>query len=365
MKNIYEKYAKLLVNYSLELKKGDKFLIRSSYLAEDFLKEIYREALAVGVHPELKIDLNGSEKIFYEMANEEQLQYVLPTLMHVVENYDALLLVVAPFNLKELQNVNPAKKQLVNVAHTDFRKTIIRRTAEGNFRWSLCAFPTEAAAQECGMSRSEHEDFVYSACFLYDDDPVAKWFELKDKQQTIVDYLNGKDQIRYVGKDIGITFSAKGRKWVNSAGTKNMPSGEVFTSPVEDSVNGKIRFSFPGFYMGQEIEDIRLEVKDGEVMKWDAKKGKALLDKILEIPGAKRFGEAAIGTNKGINRFTKNMLFDEKMGGTIHMAIGAAIPEAGGKNESSVHWDMLADMKDGGEIYADDELIYKNGEFIT
>lgn len=179
-----------------------------------------------------------------------------------------------------------------------------------------------------------------------------------------MDYLEGKNKVRYVGKDIDISFSAKGRKWINSAGTKNMPSGEVFASPVEDSVNGKIRFSYPGFYMGQEIEDIFLEVKGGEVVKWDAKEGKALLDKILEIPGATRFGEAAIGTNKGISKFTKNMLFDEKMSGTIHMAIGAAIPEAGGKNESAIHWDMLADMTNGGEIYADDELIYKNGEFI-
>ena len=199
---------------------------------------------------------------------------------------------------------------------------------------------------------------------LFDDDPVAKWCELRDKQQKIVDYLEGKDKICYLGRDIDISFSARGRKWINSDGTKNMPSGEVFTSPVEDSVNGKIRFSYPGFYMGQEIEDISVEVKDGEVVKWNAKKGKGLLDKILEIPGAKRFGEAAIGTNKGINKFTKNMLFDEKMGGTIHMAIGAAIPEAGGKNESGVHWDMLADMSDGGEIYADDELVYKNGEFL-
>jgi aminopeptidase len=364
MKDIYKKYAKLLVNYSLELKKGDKFLIRSSYLAEDFLKEIYREALVVGAHPELKVDLNGTEKIFYETADEEQLKYIPPTTEYIVENYDASIFVLAPFNLKELQNVDPSKKQLANMAKADLMKIHMRRTAEGSFRWNLCVFPTDAAAQECGMSRSEYEEFVYSACFLYDEDPVAKWFELRDKQQAIVDYLSDKEQIRYLGKDIDISFSAKGRKWINSAGTKNMPSGEVFTSPEEDSVNGKIRFSYPGFYMGQEIEDIKLEVKDGEVVKSDAKEGKALLDKILEIPGATRFGEAAIGTNKGINKFTKNMLFDEKMGGTIHMAIGAAIPEAGGRNESSVHWDMLADMTDGGEIYADAELIYKNGEFI-
>jgi aminopeptidase len=364
VKDIYKKYAKLLVNYSLELKKGDKFLVRSSYLAEDLLKEVYGEALAVGAHPELKIDLNGIEKIFYETANEEQLKYITPTSKYIIENYDASISVIAPFNLKELQNVDPAKKQTAYMAQDDLMKTYMRRTAEGSFRWNKCVFPTDAAAQECGMSRSEYEEFVYSACFLYEDDPIDEWKKLEKKQQKIVDYLNGKDQIRYVGKDIDITFSAKGRKWINCAGDFNMPDGEVFTSPVEDSVNGKIRFTYPGIHMGQEIEDISLEVKEGQVVKWDAKEGKELLDKILEIPGAKRFGEAAIGTNKGINKFTKNMLFDEKIGGTIHMAIGAAIPEAGGKNESSVHWDMLADMTDGGEIYADGELIYKSSEFI-
>jgi len=364
MKNIYKKYAKLLVNYSLELKKGDKVLIRSSYLAEDLLKEIYREALAAGAHPELRISLNGTEKIFYESASEDQLKYIPPTTKYVVENYEASIYVLAPFNLKELQNVDPLKKKSANMARADLVKTYMNRSATGSFRWSLCVFPTDASAQECGMSRSEYEEFVYSACFLYEDDPIDAWQKLGKKQQQIVDYLNDKDQIRYVGKDIDISFSASGRKWINSAGTKNMPSGEVFTSPVEDSVNGKIRFSYPGFYMGQEIEDIYLEVKNGEVVNWDAREGKELLDKILEIPGAKRFGEAAIGTNNGINKFTKNMLFDEKMGGTIHMAIGAALPEAGGTNESSVHWDMLADMTTGGEIYADGELIYKNGEFI-
>ena len=364
MKNICEKYAKLLVNYSLSLKKGDKCHSMSSYLAEDLLKEIYCEALRVGAYPEFRVSLNGTEKIFYDCASDEQLKYVSPVSQHVIENYDAMLAVLAPFNLKELQNVAPVKKQMVSIAQTELFKTYLKRVAEGDMRCTICAFPTDAAAQECGMSRSEYEEFVYAACFLYDGDPVSKWCEIRDKQQRIVDYLNDKNEIKYVGKDIDITFSAKDRKWINCEGKINMPDGEVFTSPVEDSVNGKIRFSYPGIYMGQEIEDISLEVKEGEVVKWDAKKGKELLDKILEIPGAKRFGEAAVGTNKGIKKFTKNMLFDEKMGSTIHMAIGAAIPEAGGKNESGVHWDMLADMSEGSEIYADGELVYKDGEFI-
>ena len=364
MENILTKYAKLLVGYSLGIKKGDKILIVSSYLAEDLLKEVYREAISAGAFPELRVGINGTEKIFYDNAGDEQLKYISPTVKYVYENYEAILNILAPFNLKELENIAPAKKQAVSLGRADIFKTLMKRTAQGKLNWNLCVFPTDSAAQECGMSKSEYEQFVYSACFLNENDPVEKWRQVEKDQQRIVDYLTNKDNIRYSGKDIDISFSAKGRKWINGAGKHNMPCGEIFTSPVEDSVNGKIRFSYPGMYLGQEIEDISLEVKDGLVIKWDAKKGKSLLDKLMEIPGARRFGEAAIGTNTGIKKFTKNMLFDEKLAGTIHMAIGQTIPEAGGKNESAIHWDMLADMHDGGEIYADGTLIYKNGNFL-
>jgi aminopeptidase len=266
--------------------------------------------------------------------------------------------------LKELENVEPEKKRAVSLSRADIFKVLMKRSAKGKLNWNLCVFPTDAAAQECGMSKSEYENFVYSACFLNENDPIAQWRQFEKKQQRNVDFLNRRKNIHFKGNDIDISFSTKGRKWINGAGQHNMPCGEVFTAPVDDSVNGKVRFSYPGLYLGQEIEDIFLEVKDGLVIKWDAKKGKSLLDKLMEIPGARRFGEAAIGTNTGIKRFTKNMLFDEKLAGTIHMAIGAAIPEAGGKNESAIHWDMLADMHDGGEIYADGTLIYKNGRFI-
>ncbi len=364
MENILSKYAKLLIHHSLNLKKGDKLFIISTYLAEDLLKEVCREALAAGAHPELRIGINGADKIFYDNASDEQIKYTSPAIKYIFENYEAILTILAPFNLKELQNVDPEKKKLASMGHADILKTEMKRAAEGSLNWTLCVFPTDAAAQECGMSKSEYEEFVFSACFLNEDNPIGKWLELKNNQQRIVDYIAKKDIIRYLGKDIDISFSAKGRKWINGSGIRNMPCGEIFTSPVDDSVNGKIRFSYPGFYLGQEIEDISLEVKDGTIIKWDAKKGKSLLDKLMEIPGAGRFGEAAIGTNTGIKKFTKNMLFDEKLAGTIHMAIGAAIPEAGGKNESAIHWDMLADMHDGGQIYADGTLIYESGRFI-
>lgn len=364
MESIYSKYAKLLVHYSLSIKTGDRFLVQSTYLAEPLLKEIYRTALGAGAHPEFRIGLNSMEKIFYDCATDEQLRYVSHLMEYAVNNYEKLLTIISPFDMKELQNVDPGKIQTVRIARGKINNTIHKRDAKGELNWGLCVFPTEAAAQECGMSLSEYEDFVFRACLLYEDDPIAEWNKLKDHQQRIVDYLTGKNQIRFEGNDINITFSTEGRKWMNSAGTRNMPSGEVFTCPVEDSVEGKIRFSYPGFYMGKEIEDIMLEIRDGEVVAHSAAKGKELLDKILEIPGARRFGEAAVGTNHGIAKFTKNTLFDEKIGGTIHMAIGSSLPEAGGKNESAIHWDMLANMHDGGKIFADGELVYENGKFL-
>lgn len=365
MRDIYTKYAELLVNYSLQVKKGDRFLIQSTYLAEPLLKEIYKAALEVGAHPEFRIGLNGTEKIFYDYATDEQLRFVPPLAEYAYRNYETLLTIISPFDMKELQSIDPGKIQTVRIARGEVNNTIHKRAAKGELNWSLCVFPTKAAAAECGMSLSEYEDFVFRACLLYEDDPIAKWNQLKDNQQRIVDYLNGREKIRFVGKNTDVSFSAKGRKWLNCYGDRNMPDGEVFTCPVEDSVNGVVRFSFPGFYMGKEIEDIKLEVKDGEVVRWDAAKGKDLLDKILEIPGARHFGEVAVGTNHGIDRFTKNMLFDEKIGGTIHMALGASLPEAGGKNESAIHWDMLADMRDGGKIYADGDLVYESGKFLV
>ena len=364
MENMYQKYAKLLIHYSLGLKKGDKLLINSTYLAEPLIKEVFREALTAGAHPEIQIAINELTRVFYDHASVAQLRYVSPMYLHAVKSYDAFLTIRAPFNLKELQSIDPEKKKKAAVAQTRVKKLFMKRASTGALKWTLCEFPTDSQAQECSLSRSEYEDLVFSACFLYSENPQGEWQKMRASQQHIVDFLSARRNVRIVGKGTDLSFTTRGRKWINSDGRHNMPSGEVFTTPEEDSVQGKVTFSFPGIYMGQEIEEIVLHVEAGEVKKWAAKKGEQLLAKILEIPGAKRFGEAAIGTNTGIRRFTKNMLFDEKMGGTIHLALGGSYPETGGKNESPIHWDLLADMKEGGQIFADGELIYKNGMFL-
>jgi aminopeptidase len=226
-------------------------------------------------------------------------------------------------------------------------------------------YPTESLAQEAGMSLRDYEAFVEKACLLDQADPIAAWEEVHRSQQTIVDYLTGKKQLVIKSRDTHLQMSVEDRIWINSDGHTNFPSGEVFSAPLEDSVEGHIRFSYPGIYAGQEIEDIRLTFEKGKVVEAKASRGEALLKALIQTdPGASYVGEVAIGTNYGIQQFTKNMLYDEKMGGTIHLALGSAYAKSGGKNQSAIHWDMLCDMKSGGEIFADGELFYRNGQFI-
>ncbi len=331
---------------------------------QPLLQEVVKEALQAGAHPEPLLSVAGLQRLLYAYGDDSQIAYVSPLYRYAVEHFDALLNIRSPFNVRELETVEAEKKKLALSAQGEVKSIFSRRAAEGRLKWTLCEFPTESQAQESGLSRREYEEHVFASCLLYDEDPSARWREVHDQQQAIVDRLRGKKQIRIVAPDSDLSFSVEDRVWINSDGRRNMPSGEIFTSPVEESVQGRIRFSYPGIFMGQEIEDIVLEVSDGTVVGWDARKGRDLLSQVLSLPGANRLGEAAIGTNRGITRFTRNMLFDEKMGGTIHCALGSSYHETGGRNESAVHWDLLADMKEGGEIYADGELIYRNGEFV-
>ncbi len=215
------------------------------------------------------------------------------------------------------------------------------------------------------MSLAEYEDFVFQACFVGKPDPVAEWRRVAKEQERIVNYLNAKKTIKVEGKDTDLTVAVSGRKWINCCGLRNMPDGEVFTGPVEDSAQGRIRYSYPAIYGGKEVVDVRLEFKDGKVTEARAEKGEDLLQAMIAMDeGAKRIGEFAIGTNYGVQRFTKNTLFDEKIGGTIHLALGFSIPESGGVNQSGIHWDMVCDLKEGGRIFADGEKFYEDGKFL-
>jgi len=240
----------------------------------------------------------------------------------------------------------------------------MRRSAAGELRWVGTLFPTNAYAQEADMSLSEFQDFVYGACHVDKADPSAEWRKVSLEQQRLVDWLKGKDQLRVQGPSVDLTLSIAGRTFINSDGKRNMPSGEIFTGPVEDSVNGWVRFSYPAIVAGREISGVELVFEEGKVVRASAEKNEEFLLSALESDeGARYLGEFAIGTNYGIDRFTKNILYDEKIGGTIHMALGSGYPETGSKNKSSIHWDMICDMRNGGKIFADGELIYDTGDF--
>lgn len=362
-KSILEKYAQLLVKYSLDIQEGDRLLVSTTPLAEPLIREIYREVIQAGGVMEWHPEFRGQKSILLNQGTPFQLAQVSPLYQKAMEEYEAYLYIMAPYNLHEAAEIDSERANQRARSLSPFRKKYYARTATRSLKRSLCLYPTLAHAQNAGMSLENYENFVFNACRLFDEDPIHSWLQVRAQQQKIVDYLNRCTHIRYKNEHTDIEFSTQGRTWINSDGQTNMPSGEVYTSPVEDSVNGHIFFSMPGHYQGHDVEGVRLEVKEGWIERWEASRGKDFLDQIFQTPGARRFGEAAIGTNYGIDRITRNILFDEKMGGTVHMAIGQSYLQAGGKNESNVHWDMITDMSREGQIFADGQLIYEKGQF--
>ena len=359
------KWAQTIVNYSVEVKPKQKVMIRGSYAAMPLIKEVYREVIKAGGLPDFRLSESELSEIFLKEASNEQIMYVSHPEEWIIENYDAFINIGGENNLKSLSSVPSEKIKILMQAKKKLNEIYFSRASKNELKWVITHYPTNSSAQESGMSLNDFEDFVISACYLDKENPTEEWRRVSRMQDKIIDFLKNKKNFRYVSKDTDLSFSAEGRKWINSDGRHNFPSGEVFTSPVETSINGRVRFSFPAIYSGKEIEDISMEFKNGEIIHASAKRGDELLQTVLSVDeGARRVGEAAIGTNYGINKFVKNMLFDEKIGGTIHIAIGNGFEEANGKNKSAIHWDMLCDMKEQGEIYGDGELFYKNGKFL-
>jgi aminopeptidase len=358
------KLADVLVNYSVAVRPGDWVLIQGDLLTAPMMEEVYRQVLRAGGHPNTQIGTTAMTEIFYKEASEDQLKWISPFNELAFTKADVLISLMGTANTRSLTHVDPARIGMAQGARRDLFQTFMKRSAENKVRWVGSMFPNNAHAQEAEMSLSEYEDFVYSATFADKDDPVAEWRKFNQRQQVVVDWLKGKKHLTAKGPNLDLSMSIEGRLFVNSDGKKNMPDGEVFTGPVEDSVNGWIEFSYPAIHLGREVEDVRLVFEDGKVVEASASKNEETLLSQLEIDaGARYVGEFAIGTNYGIQTFTKNMLFDEKMGGTVHLALGASIQETLGRNESAIHWDMLCDVKHDSEIRADGELLYKDGEF--
>lgn len=357
--------AQVLVHYSLELKEGDLFLIRANDLSTPLIKAVYKEALKAGAHPEVWSSIPGLAEIFYREAGDEQLKFVSPFIKLAMETFDAYLAIRGDYNTRALSGVDPSRQAVAAKANAEVTKVYLERSAAGELRWCGTQYPTHAQAQEANMSLDEYAEFLFRACRVDVDDPVAAWNSVREEQSRIIEQIKGYDELHIVGDGTDLKLRVGGRKWISADGKHNFPDGEIFTGPVENSANGTIRFSFPGLYGGKEIEDIRLTFEQGKVVEASAARGEELLKALLgSDEGASYLGEIGIGTNYGIERFTRNMLFDEKIGGTIHLAVGAGYPETGSKNQSGVHWDMLCDLRSGGEIYGDGELIYKDGKFL-
>ncbi|MBU2515211.1 aminopeptidase [bacterium] len=360
-----DKLANLLVNYSVKVKPKDNVYVICDEVAIPWMKSVVQAGINAGGYVESLIECQELNEIKLKHATEDQLMQGNRLMAEIVRDADVLLTAWGGRNTKINANIGSERIQLERRSQKKWREVFSRKMGEGTLRWCGTQFPTFSDAQEANMSLSDYEDFVFEAGHLQLDNPISTWEKISKEQQRWVEYLDGKQELNIIAKDTDIKVCVAGRKWINCDGRVNFPDGEVFTSPVENKIDGQITFSFPGIYAGKEIEGIYLEINNGLVTKARAKKGEDLLKALIETDeGSNRFGEVAIGTNYNIKTFTRNMLFDEKIGGTIHMALGDSMVEAGGVNRSTLHWDMLCDMRTEGKIFADGELFYKNGKFL-
>ena len=365
-----DKLANVLVTYSVNVRRGDVVRISGSVVALPLIRAIYREVLIAGGHPLLRISDDECTDIFYELADTKQLKYLSPLAVQEIETIDCSIGIWADANTKALTRVDPRRQALVSQARRPVMDIFMKRAAlkgKGKLRWTGTQYPTHASAQDAEMSLSQYENFVFRAGLLHLPNPVAEWRRISERQKRVCDYLNKVSEVRFrtpAGTDL--TVGVKGRRWLNCDGHENFPDGEVFTGPIEDATEGVVVFSFPAVHHGNEVHDIRLRFKAGRVVDASASKGEDFLIKMLDQDaGARVLGEIAIGLNYGIQEYTRNTLFDEKIGGTFHAAVGASYPESGGKNESGLHWDMVCDLRNGGTIEADGKVISRNGRFTN
>lgn len=359
-----EKMADVLVNYSVAVKPGDLVAIQTTPLGLEMAGACLQRALEAGGNVSTLIDSEEIRETYMRVANEDQLAFINPEMRVLIDSAACLIGIMAPENTKAMSGVDPKKMAVRGKAMEPLGETMMRRTQQGELRWTGCAYPTQAAAQDAGMSLREYADFVYGAGLLGEPDPVAAWQKLKERQDRIIEWLQNKSEIHITGPGTDFTVSVAGRTWVNDDGHFNFPGGEIFTGPVEDSASGEIQFTYPGFYAGREVTGIKLVFRNGKVVDYSAQTDRAFLQEMLDMDeGARRLGEFAFGTNPGIQQFTKNTLFDEKIGGTLHMALGRSYPETGGVNESALHWDIVFDLRQGGEVTVDGQPFSKDGVF--
>ena len=356
--------ARILVEHSARVTDGDVCTIEGGSAAEPLLQAVYEQVLRAGGNPIVQMSMEEQQPAFFQHATEQQLEWVSPTSEWIVENADVRIAVMASQNTRALSQVAPERQTRVQAARQHLMKRMMERSAAGEYRWALTLFPTNAYASEAGMSLSAYEDFYYGACLATEDDPVGAWKRQSEETERLRDWIEGRSEVHVTGEGTDLRLGIEGRKFIAAGGRHNMPDGEFFTGPVEDSAEGEVSFHLPATYAGREVAGVRFRFESGRVVDASAEKGEEFLIEMLDTDdGARRLGELGIGTNYGIANGTGEILLDEKIGGTVHLAVGRSYPETGGVNESAIHWDMICDLRRGGRIEVDGAELQRDGAF--
>ncbi len=352
------RWAELLAVYCLDVRPGETIAIGSTIEAAPLVEAAAKSVIERGGHPLVRIELPGVTEYFLQRANEEQLTHISASSLTEAEEVDGRIRIAADEDTTALRGVDPRRQ-----AAFERSRDRLRRLARQK-RWVLTQYPTAGYARAAGMGLAEYEAFVVRALFLDRTDPAEAWRELGRRQAGLVEFMTGVRSIRIEGEGTDLQLSVEGRTWINSDGRRNMPSGEIFTGPIEDSANGRIRCGFPVCRDGRQLSGIELEFRDGEVVSAHAEDGEDYLRAMLNVDaGARRLGELGLGLNYGIDRFTGSILFDEKIGGTVHLAVGQSYPETGGINNSALHWDFIVDTRQNARITADGRVVMEEGRW--
>jgi aminopeptidase len=360
------KLADLLINYSLRLSPGQIVRIDGGTVATPLVTELYRSALRAGANPRTHVEVEGLDVIAVNESSDDQLTFVSELDRFEIEHVDAVVTIWGDRNTRALGQADPRRLSARIASRRPLTDRLRERIDEGAVAWVGTRFPTDAHAQDADMSLAEYEDFAYGACHVQvGEDPVAHWRNVSAELNERARELDAFRELRIVGPETDLRVGVQGRSWLAADGRVNMPDGEIFTSPVETETNGDIRFSFPAIFQGRSVEDVRLRFEDGRVTHAEAGSGQDFLGTLIDMDdGARILGEVSFGLNYEIDHFTRDILFDEKIGGTMHVALGSSFKKLGGLNESGLHWDLICDLRTEGEVYADAELVWKAGRFL-
>jgi aminopeptidase len=360
------KLAKILVGYSVEVGEGETCLIEGQSAAEPLIAAVYEEVLRAGGNPVVAMSFQGQPATYFAQASDAQLEWVSPVSEWAAEESDCRVAIGADTNTRELSQVAPDRQTKRQAATRHLMKRTMQRAAEGAHRWIYTLFPTNAYASDAEMSLADFESFYFRACLADEGDPLGAWKQASEECQRLAEWTTGHEEVRVVADGTDIRLGISGRKFIASDGKHNMPDGEFFTGPIEDSIEGEVTFHLPAMIGGREVSGVKLRFEGGKVIDAGAARGEEYLIQLLDTDeGARRLGELGIGTNYGIDRGTRDVLLDEKIGGTVHMAVGASYPETGGTNESAVHTDLVCDLRKGGRIEVDGEILQQDGKFVV